>query len=97
MEYNGAGERRKVALLTGVTGQDGSYLCEFLLEKGYIVHGVRRMSKGGRIEARSAAGGVDGLSGDERDLGDHSVLKNGARNESWPYFFFVADSRDCHD
>ena len=34
----------KVALITGVTGQDGSYLSEFLLEKGYIVHGVKRRS-----------------------------------------------------
>ncbi len=32
----------KVALITGVTGQDGSYLAEFLLEKGYIVHGIKR-------------------------------------------------------
>lgn len=32
----------KVALITGITGQDGSYLAELLLEKGYIVHGVRR-------------------------------------------------------
>ena len=30
----------KKALITGVTGQDGSYLAEFLLEKGYDVHGV---------------------------------------------------------
>ena len=34
----------KVALITGVTGQDGSYLAEFLLKKGYIVHGVKRRS-----------------------------------------------------
>ena len=33
---------KKVALITGVTGQDGSYLAEFLLEKGYIVHGIKR-------------------------------------------------------
>ena len=32
----------KVALITGVTGQDGSYLAEFLLNKGYIVHGIKR-------------------------------------------------------
>src|SRR5690606_38343788 len=32
----------KVALITGVTGQDGSYLAELLLEKGYIVHGIKR-------------------------------------------------------
>ena len=34
----------KKAVLTGVTGQDGSYLAEFLLEKGYQVHGVKRRS-----------------------------------------------------
>lgn len=33
---------KKVALITGVTGQDGSYLAEFLLEKGYEVHGIKR-------------------------------------------------------
>jgi GDPmannose 4,6-dehydratase len=32
----------KTALITGITGQDGSYLAEFLLEKGYIVHGIKR-------------------------------------------------------
>ena len=35
---------QKVALITGVTGQDGSYLAEFLLNKGYIVHGIKRRS-----------------------------------------------------
>ena len=34
----------KVALITGVTGQDGSYLAEFLLEKGYMLHGIKRRS-----------------------------------------------------
>lgn len=34
----------KVALITGITGQDGAYLAEFLLEKGYTVHGVKRRS-----------------------------------------------------
>jgi len=34
--------RPKVALITGITGQDGSYLAELLLEKGYIVHGIKR-------------------------------------------------------
>jgi GDPmannose 4,6-dehydratase len=33
---------KKVALITGVTGQDGAYLAEFLLSKGYEVHGLRR-------------------------------------------------------
>jgi GDPmannose 4,6-dehydratase len=35
-------QKKKVALITGVTGQDGSYLAEFLLAKGYIVHGIKR-------------------------------------------------------
>jgi len=33
---------KKIALITGITGQDGSYLAEFLLKKGYIVHGIKR-------------------------------------------------------
>jgi GDPmannose 4,6-dehydratase len=33
---------KKVALITGITGQDGSYLAEFLLKKGYVVHGIKR-------------------------------------------------------
>ena len=44
---------KKVALITGVTGQDGAYLTELLLAKGYIVHGVKRRSSSfntGRIE-----------------------------------------------
>ena len=32
----------KVSLITGVTGQDGAYLSEFLLKKGYVVHGLKR-------------------------------------------------------
>ncbi len=35
---------KKVALITGVTGQDGAYLSEFLLKKGYVVHGIKRRS-----------------------------------------------------
>ena len=36
--------KKKVALITGITGQDGSYLAEFLLDKGYKVHGIKRRS-----------------------------------------------------
>ena len=44
---------KKVALITGITGQDGAYLSEFLLDKGYEVHGIKRRSSSfntGRIE-----------------------------------------------
>lgn len=46
-------EKAKVALITGITGQDGAYLAELLLQKGYRVHGVKRRSSSfntGRIE-----------------------------------------------
>jgi len=46
-------EPQKIALITGVTGQDGAYLAELLLEKGYIVHGIKRRSSSfntGRID-----------------------------------------------
>jgi GDPmannose 4,6-dehydratase len=38
------GSASKVALITGVTGQDGAYLAEFLMSKGYVVHGIKRRS-----------------------------------------------------
>lgn len=44
---------KKVALVTGITGQDGAYLAELLLDKGYVVHGIKRRSSSfntGRIE-----------------------------------------------
>ena len=45
--------QQKTALITGVTGQDGAYLAELLLQKGYIVHGIKRRSSSfntGRID-----------------------------------------------
>jgi GDPmannose 4,6-dehydratase len=45
--------QRKVALITGITGQDGAYLARLLLDKGYVVHGIKRRSSSfntGRIE-----------------------------------------------
>src|SRR6185437_1711123 len=47
------GMKNKVALVTGITGQDGAYLAEFLLAKGYIVHGIKRRSSSfntGRVD-----------------------------------------------
>ena len=35
---------KKIALIFGITGQDGAYLAKFLLKKGYVVHGVKRRS-----------------------------------------------------
>src|ERR1700719_4303928 len=70
----------QVALITGVTGQDGSYLAEFLLNKGYEVHGmVRRTSSfaTGRIDhLRKGFGpGSEGLQLHYGDLGDGTGLR----------------------
>jgi len=67
------------ALLTGITGQDGSYLAEFLLEKGYEVHGIVRRSSSlnrGRIDHlhRQLVGGADQLSLHYGDLADTTAL-----------------------
>ena len=35
-------KKNKIAFVTGITGQDGAYLAEFLIQKGYIVHGLKR-------------------------------------------------------
>lgn len=64
----------KKALITGITGQDGSYLAEFLLEKGYEVHGITRrasMSNTGRINHLIAA---DAVTLHDGDLSDSSSL-----------------------
>ena len=62
----------KTALITGITGQDGSYLAEFLLEKGYEVHGIHRrssISNMGRIEHI-----LDKITLHDGDLSDSSSL-----------------------
>ncbi len=53
--------KRKKALITGITGQDGSYLAEFLLKKGYEVHGIIR---------RSASFNTERLAGVQKDIHD---------------------------
>ncbi len=67
----------KVALITGVTGQDGSYLAEVLLEKGYQVHGLTRrtsMFNRGRIEELRREVGDERFALHYGDLGDSSSL-----------------------
>lgn len=73
------GTQGKTALITGVTGQDGSYLAELLLEKGYRVHGLRRRSsipKIDRVEHMYADPHVDekGLNLHYGDITDSSSL-----------------------
>lgn len=63
-------ENRKVALITGITGQDGSYLAELLLSKGYDVHGIIRRSS---VDFRPRIAHLEGQEGFHlhyADLGD---------------------------
>jgi GDPmannose 4,6-dehydratase len=66
----------KVALITGVTGQDGAYLSELLLEKGYTVHGLKRRS------SSFNTGRIEHLYQDPHELNQHFVLHYGDMTDS---------------
>ncbi|QWD87299.1 GDP-mannose 4,6-dehydratase [Polynucleobacter paludilacus] len=68
--------KQKVALITGITGQDGSYLAEFLLEKGYMVHGIKRRASSFNTER------VDHLYQDPHINHRHFVLHYGDLTDS---------------
>ena len=66
----------KVALITGVTGQDGAYLAEFLLEKGYVVHGIKRRSSSFNTDR------IDHLYQDPHEPDQRFILHYGDLNDS---------------
>jgi len=66
----------KIALVTGVTGQDGSYLAEFLLEKGYEVHGIKRRSSSFNTER------IDGIYEDPHAEHPRFILHYGDMTDS---------------
>src|SRR4029077_9800742 len=68
--------RMKRALITGITGQDGSYLAELLLEKGYEVHGVVRRSSSFNTER------IDHLYRDPHEPGVRLFLHHGDLNDA---------------
>jgi GDPmannose 4,6-dehydratase len=53
------GSSRRVALIAGITGQDGAYLARFLLSKGYVVHGTSRDAALARLDGLVALGIAD--------------------------------------
>lgn len=69
-------DTKKVALITGVTGQDGAYLAEFLLNKGYIVHGIKRRS------SLINTGRIDHLYKDPHEPGVRFFLHHGDMTDS---------------
>lgn len=66
----------KVALITGVTGQDGAYLAEFLLKKGYFVHGLKRRASSFNTDR------IDHLYQDQHEQGVHFKLHYGDLTDS---------------
>ncbi|MFT5846819.1 GDP-mannose 4,6-dehydratase [Psychroserpens sp.] len=68
--------QKKIALITGVTGQDGAYLSEFLLKKGYIVHGVKRRS------SLFNTGRIDHLYQDPHEENQNFILHYGDLTDS---------------
>jgi GDPmannose 4,6-dehydratase len=68
--------KSKVALLTGVTGQDGAYLAELLLDKGYVVHGVKRRSSSFNTQR------IDHLYQDPHEFGRRFTLHYGDMTDS---------------
>ena len=69
-------ESSKVALITGITGQDGAYLAEFLLKKGYMVHGLKRRSSLFNTDR------IDHLYQDPHQLGRNFVMHYGDLTDS---------------
>ena len=67
---------KKVALITGITGQDGAYLAEFLLKKGYSVHGIRRRTSLFNTDR------IDHLYHDPHDQGVDLTLHHGDLTDS---------------
>ncbi len=66
----------KVALITGVTGQDGSYLAELLLDKGYTVHGIKRRASSFNTER------IDHIYQDPHEIGPRFFLHHGDLTDS---------------
>ena len=76
-----------VALITGATGQDGAYLSEFLLKKGYIVHGIKRRS------SSFNTGRVDHLYHDPHERGVRFVLHYGDMTDATNLIRIVRDTQ----
>jgi GDPmannose 4,6-dehydratase len=79
--------KKRVALITGVTGQDGAYLAEFLLNKGYVVHGIKRRS------SSFNTGRVDHLYQDPHGVGQRFILHYGDMTDATNLIRIVQDTQ----
>ena len=77
----------KVALITGITGQDGAYLADFLLDKDYIVHGTKRRSSSLNTQR------IDHLYRDRHDAGVRLFLHYGDMTDATNLLRLIGDIR----
>ena len=77
----------KKALITGITGQDGAYLAEFLLEKGYVVHGIKRRSSLFNTDR------IDHLYQDPHDKNPRFILHHGELTDASSLIRIVQESQ----
>src|SRR5467141_332783 len=84
---NGVNRDAKIALITGITGQDGALLAELLLAKGYTVHGIKRRS------SSFNTGRVDHLYQDPHDTGLRFVLHYGDMTDATNLIRIVQDTQ----
>ena len=80
-------QKRKIALITGITGQDGSYLAELLLEKGYEVHGIIRRSSNANTER------IDHLINKQDDINNKLFLHHGDLTHSTNILRIIKESQ----
>jgi len=78
---------KRVALITGATGQDGAYLAELLLSKGYVVHGIKRRS------SSFNTGRVDHLYQDPHDAELRFVLHYGDMTDATNLIRIIQDTQ----
>src|SRR3954468_18966008 len=85
--HEGWSMKQRVALITGVTGQDGALLAELLLGKGYIVHGIKRRS------SSLNTGRLDHLCADTQVVRARLVLHEGEMTEATNLIRIVQETR----
>ncbi len=80
---------RPIALITGITGQDGAYLARLLLDKGYIVHGIKRRS------SSFNTGRIDPMLHDKHEEGVRLFLHYGDMTDSASLIRLIAEVKPC--
>ena len=82
-------DKKPRALITGITGQDGSYLAELLIEKGYEVHGIKRRTSLFNTDR------IDHLFQDIHESDNHFILHHGDMTDSSNLIRIIQQVKPC--